>query len=720
LFVLPPPESPVGTAGNILLIEEYSALATAFRALLQKAAPEHATHVVISLAEAETSVRAGAPDLLVIDVDPPPRGAVAFFNRLKAAAPDLRVLVIGAEDAGKLVEEPNGPAAFHFIKKPFEVDRFGVVVRGLLDPSPGHARTLREMGLADLLVLHAVASATAVLQVSASDGRSGEIHFRDGRITHALVVGHTGAAALHEILRWRAPRVREVDRRTDAPRTIGGPWNSVLREALRFSAREQPSSTGDVAAQPSPRPQPSGKKLLIVDDTELLLVFAEEVLSTAEPTLNIVTASSGLAGLEKAIAEKPDLILLDYSLPDITGDEVCRRLLADERTMRVPVIMMSGHVPEMLAVAETYDNVIAAIPKPFLSTALVELIERTLAELPKIAARRRKRAKASAAAPPKKPPERKPPGGTNSHNEEHSNSPPPTEEPTDVPPTSPAGPSQEAEPSAAPAEPPPPPPELPPSEGETTPPANQLEPERTAPAEVQPEVAPPIVENIPAPLPEVKPPAPAPAEQTPPKAVTASDVTRAVMQGGSRNLVVLTIPLEVVSMQFSPSLQMRAIRGRPVSPTVSLHILPHAVPGGVIPEARFDLARVNLDARGQIDTIRVAPTTRAIAALSSENAVTVVGIGVLLANGGTAMELMPAPAAPMRMQLTALFELSGVELSPGFRVAHLVLKWRGGNMHVSQQATVAGGSSAGLTFETAQVLLDRSGRIAEILLDAPA
>jgi hypothetical protein len=178
------------------------------------------------------------------------------------------------------------------------------------------------------------------------------------------------------------------------------------------------------------------------------------------------------------------------------------------------------------------------------------------------------------------------------------------------------------------------------------------------------------------------------------------------------------MPLEVVSMQFSAALQMRAIRARPVTPAVSLHVLPHAIAGGVIPEARFDLVRVKLDARGQIDTILLAPTTRAIPALTLENAVSVIGFTVLLANGSTAMELTPAPGAPMRLHLTALFELAGVELSPEFRVAHLVVRWRGGKMHVAQQAS-ATGAPAGVDFETAQILLDRSGGIAEILLDAP-
>ena len=731
--MLPPPKIPVGTAGDILLVEEYAALASAFSALLRQTAPEHETRVVASLADAETAVRERTPDLVVIDVDPAPRHMVAFFNRLKSAAPDARVLVIGAEDAGALANELHGPAALRFVKKPFQVNAFGTLVGTLLRPVPRTgARTLRDFGLADLLVLHAVAGATTVLQVEAPDGRSGEIHFNEGRISHALVVGHTGASALHQILRWQAPRVREMDRRSNAPRTIPGPWQSVLAEALRFSVPEAPPPPAQVAPAPDAPELLRGKKLLVIDDTELLLVFVEEVLSTAEPTLQIVTASSGLAGVEKAIAEKPDLILLDYSLPDISGDEVCRRLLAEDRTARLPVIMMSGHVPEMLAVADTYENVIAAIPKPFLSTALIELMERTLADLPKISARRRKRAKPPAPAVAKPQVGASQADGTNSRGEEITLAASPTKKPgaaAVLPPTEPAAEPPQAAPetaqeSAVPTAgiehiAPPSAPIAPPAERDASPEAPAPVPTAASPPEV---VAPPpsqLPRVSPAPPTETKPSLP-PAVAPSVPALAASGVTRAVMQGGPRNVVVLAMPLEVVSMQFSPSLQMRAIRARPVSPTVSLHVLPQAMPSGVIPEARFDLARVNLDARGQIDTIRLAPTTRAVPAFASETAVAVVGIGVLLANGGTAMELMPAPAAPMRMQLTALFELAGVELSPGFRVAHLVLKWRGGNMHVSQQAEAAGAASPGATFETAQVLLDRSGRIAEILLDAPA
>ena len=61
-------------------------------------------------------------------------------------------------------------------------------------------------------------------------------------------------------------------------------------------------------------------------------------------------------------------------------------------------------------------------------------------------------------------------------------------------------------------------------------------------------------------------------------------------------------------MQFSPTLQMAAIRARPSSPTVSLHVHPQALPGLSLPEAGFELGGVLLNARGHIETVRLTPT----------------------------------------------------------------------------------------------------------------
>ena len=61
----------------------------------------------------------------------------------------------------------------------------------------------------------------------------------------------------------------------------------------------------------------------------------------------ISSASAGAEGVSRVEQHLPDLVLLDYSLPDINGDEVCQRLLANKKTARIPIVMMSGHVLEM-------------------------------------------------------------------------------------------------------------------------------------------------------------------------------------------------------------------------------------------------------------------------------------------------------------------------------------------------------------------------------------
>src|SRR5260370_232836 len=122
----------------------------------------------------------------------------------------------------------------------------------------------------------------------------------------------------------------------------------------------------------------AGKRIVVVDDTEMLLIFVEDILATADPQLQITTALSASEGLREIERIVPDLVLLDYSLPDFNGDELCERLLENETTARVPVLMMSGHIPEMNAAAARLPNVVAKIEKPFLSDALVDLVHQTL------------------------------------------------------------------------------------------------------------------------------------------------------------------------------------------------------------------------------------------------------------------------------------------------------------------------------------------------------
>lgn len=83
-------------------------------------------------------------------------------------------------------------------------------------------------------------------------------------------------------------------------------------------------------------------RILVVDD----LPENREILAgLLEPEgYTVITAKDGQEGLDKALADPPDLILMDVSMPRMTGFEACRRLKADERTHLVPLVLVTGLV----------------------------------------------------------------------------------------------------------------------------------------------------------------------------------------------------------------------------------------------------------------------------------------------------------------------------------------------------------------------------------------
>ena len=68
----------------------------------------------------------------------------------------------------------------------------------------------------------------------------------------------------------------------------------------------------------------------MIDDSLMLLRFVDE--DAAEANYQVTTAPTRADGLRAAKTDGPDLILLDYVLPDMKGDEVSRRLLEDPAT----------------------------------------------------------------------------------------------------------------------------------------------------------------------------------------------------------------------------------------------------------------------------------------------------------------------------------------------------------------------------------------------------
>lgn len=81
------------------------------------------------------------------------------------------------------------------------------------------------------------------------------------------------------------------------------------------------------------------KKILIVDDSRTALLMESMILKSGP--YELLTATDGEQAVETALAERPDLILLDVVMPKMDGFEACRRLRAQEATKTTPIIMVT-------------------------------------------------------------------------------------------------------------------------------------------------------------------------------------------------------------------------------------------------------------------------------------------------------------------------------------------------------------------------------------------
>jgi two-component system sensor histidine kinase/response regulator len=82
------------------------------------------------------------------------------------------------------------------------------------------------------------------------------------------------------------------------------------------------------------------KKILVVDDDKVFLKLAENDLT--KEGFAVITAQNGKDAISKAKSEKPVLILLDISMPGISGGEVGNLLKDDPQTQDIPVIFLTA------------------------------------------------------------------------------------------------------------------------------------------------------------------------------------------------------------------------------------------------------------------------------------------------------------------------------------------------------------------------------------------
>ena len=116
-------------------------------------------------------------------------------------------------------------------------------------------------------------------------------------------------------------------------------------------------------------------RILVVDDEEDITSVVEEHFTALGYDVDV--AHGGAAALIRAAAQRPDVVLLDVTMPDVSGDEVLNRLRAIDPT--VAVVMLTGNADEDLARSFLRRGALDYVAKPFQLVTLETVVATAVA-----------------------------------------------------------------------------------------------------------------------------------------------------------------------------------------------------------------------------------------------------------------------------------------------------------------------------------------------------
>ena len=106
------------------------------------------------------------------------------------------------------------------------------------------------------------------------------------------------------------------------------------------------------------------KRILLVEDDQDIATLATMALSELGG-FDVIHYFSGADALAAIESDRPDLVLLDFSMPGMKGDEIIERLKADERTKHLPVLFMTASVMPSHVTRLMELGAIDVLKKPF-------------------------------------------------------------------------------------------------------------------------------------------------------------------------------------------------------------------------------------------------------------------------------------------------------------------------------------------------------------------
>ncbi|MEM6821789.1 MAG: response regulator [Verrucomicrobiota bacterium] len=118
-----------------------------------------------------------------------------------------------------------------------------------------------------------------------------------------------------------------------------------------------------------------GSRILAIDDSLTVRKMMEIVLGAEG--YDVCTAKDGAEGYE-LLSTNPDLILLDYMLPDMRGSVFCEKLIRNPDTSSIPVLLVSGKGNEIKEVYQNFSNIVDYLSKPVAPNVLKAVVAQSL------------------------------------------------------------------------------------------------------------------------------------------------------------------------------------------------------------------------------------------------------------------------------------------------------------------------------------------------------
>ena len=117
-------------------------------------------------------------------------------------------------------------------------------------------------------------------------------------------------------------------------------------------------------------------KVIVIDDEPFILMMIEDKLKKAG--IKVITLRESINAVSVVKNEKPDLIILDWMMPELSGIDLCKMLKSEPDIAKIPIFMLTEKGKEADEQLGLKCGVTRYITKPFSPKSLLEMIEETI------------------------------------------------------------------------------------------------------------------------------------------------------------------------------------------------------------------------------------------------------------------------------------------------------------------------------------------------------